>query len=182
MLKFFGKKRIKEDHIAKVFVSTINDLALQSFPIIAEFLNDVPELKESPKIQSNQVEWFLYIVFSANLYNLQYHFENDQLNRIRINAIDEFIASLEDRVEDVVLDNINNYEQYIGSLKRANDDSLTKAIAVALFHKYGLNNYQIDHFQKMNQPNPIIIKSICEITKDFLWNWNDITEKYKVVE
>ena len=66
----FGKKRLKEKHVANVFVSTLNELAEKSFPTLAEFLNEVPELKQSPKIKSSQIEWFLYIVFSANLYNL----------------------------------------------------------------------------------------------------------------
>ena len=84
-----GKKKLKEQHVAKVFVGTLNDLAEKTFPTLSEFLNEVPELMESPKIKSNQMEWFLYIVFSTNLYNLQHHFESNQLNRMRILVIDE---------------------------------------------------------------------------------------------
>ena len=87
-----GKKKLKEQHVAKVFVGTLNDLAEKTFPTLSEFLNEVPELMESPKIKSNQMEWFLYIVFSTNLYNLQHHFESNQLNRMRILVIDEFMS------------------------------------------------------------------------------------------
>ena len=181
MLGLFGKKRLKESHVAKVFVSTINELAVDAFPVIAEYLNEVPELKASPKVQSNQIEWFLYIVFAANLNDLNKYFDSDQLNRMRIQIIDEFIESLEDRDADYVLDQINIYEDYIGDLRRKCDENLGKTIATALFYKYGLNSCQIDHFQKMNQPNPIVIKSINEITSNFVWNWNDFLEKYKMV-
>tara|TARA_B110000459_G_C16436071_1_gene414032 strand:+ start:107 stop:655 length:549 start_codon:yes stop_codon:yes gene_type:complete len=176
----FGKKRLKEEHVANVFVSTLNELAEKSFPTLAEFLNEVPELMQSPKIKSSQIEWFLYIVFSANLYNLKFHFESNQLNRMRILVIDEFIESLEGRDHDLTLEQINNYEEYISGLDRRHDD-LPKSMATALFNKYGLNDCQVYHFQKMNTPNPIIIKSIEDATKNYIWNWSDLFEKFKMV-
>ncbi len=176
----FGKKRLKEQHVAKVFVGTINELAEETFPTLSEFLNEVPELMQSPKIKPNQIEWFLYIVFSANLYNLKFHFESNQLNRMRILVIDEFIESLSGRDHDLTLEQINNYEDYISGLDRRLDD-LPKAIATAIFNKYGMNDCQVDHFQKMNTPNPIIIKSIEDATKNYIWNWSDLLEKYKMV-
>ena len=135
---------------------------------------------ESPKIKHNQVEWFLYIVFSTNLHNLNYHFESSQLNRLRILVIDEFIESLEGREHDLTLEQINNYEEYIISLDTVIND-LPKSMATAIFNKYGINNCQLDHFQKINTPNPIIIKSIEEATKNYIWNWPDFLDKYKMV-
>lgn len=176
----FGKKRLKEQHVAKVFVSTINELAEESFPTLAEFLNEVPELCENPKIKPNEIEWFLYIVFSANLHNLGKYFEVNQLNRMRIMIIDEFIESLEGRDHDLTLEQINMYEDYISDLENENND-LAKSIATAIFTKYGLNQCQMEHFQKMNTPNPIIIKAIEDATKNYIWNWNDLLEKYKMV-
>ncbi len=176
----FGKKKLKEQHVANIFVGTINQSAEETFPTLSEFLNEVPELMESPKIKPNQIEWFLYIVFCANLYNLKQHFESNQLNRMRILVIDEFIESLEGREHDLTLEQINNYEEYISVLNGTIDD-LPKSMATAIFNKYGMNNYQVDHFQKMNAPNPIIIKSIEDATKNYIWNWSDILEKYRMV-
>ena len=177
----FGKKRLSEEYVSKVFVSTINGLAEDSFPILRDYLLEVPELECPPKIGENQMEWFLYIVFSANLYNLKEHFNGDQHDRMRILVIDEFISSLVGKSHDLVLDQINSYEDYLAALDRKENDGLAKIIALAIFEKYGLNNCQIEHFQKMNMPNPIIIKSMTEITENFIWNWNDILENYKLV-
>jgi hypothetical protein len=66
MLGLFGKKRVKEEQVAAVFVSKINQIAMDSFPLIADYLNNVSELKSSPNIRPSQVEWFLYIVLVAN--------------------------------------------------------------------------------------------------------------------
>jgi Glu-tRNA(Gln) amidotransferase subunit E-like FAD-binding protein len=176
----FGKKRLKEQHVAKVFVGTLNELAENSFPTLAEFLNEVPELMQNPKIKGNQMEWFLYIVFSANLHNLKNHFDSNQLNRMRILVIDEFIESLEDREHDLTLEQINNYEEYISGLDRRLND-LPKSMATAIFNKYGLNSCQVDHFQRMNTPNPIIIKSIEDAVQNYVWNWSELLEKFKMV-
>ena len=50
----FGKKKLKEQHVANIFVGTINQSAEETFPTLSEFLNEVPELMESPKIKPNQ--------------------------------------------------------------------------------------------------------------------------------
>lgn len=176
----FGKKKLKEQHVAKVFVSTINGLAEDAFPTLTDYLNEAPELKESPKIAPTQIEWFLYIVFSANLHNLKYYFDANQLNRMRILVIDEFIESLEGRDHDLTLAQINNYEEYIRSLA-SNLGDIKKSMAVAIFNKYGLNTCQVDHFRNMNTENPIIIKAIEEAVQNFVWNWEDLLEKYKMV-
>lgn len=181
MLSFLSKKKIKEEHVARVFVSSINELTLDSFPLIAEHLNHLPELQKSPNIKAHQTEWFLFIVFAANIKNLNQYFSDNQLNRIRILVIDEFIESLEGIHPDVILDNINIYQDYLNGLEAKCDGSLPKTIATAMFYKYGLDKCQNEHFTKINEVNPILIKSICEITADFIWNWNDLLEKYKMV-
>ncbi len=176
----FGKKKLKEEKIAQVFVDTINTTAIEGFPTIADFINHESEFTESPQISPKQVEWFLYIVFSANLYNLKKFFPSEQLNRMRLLIIDEFIASLEGRHEDQTLENINNYEAFIGQLK-APTDELEKVISKAIFYKYGLNNFQIDHFKNLNAPNPVVIKTLSEVSSNFIWNWEDVLQKYKLV-
>ena len=181
MLGLFGKKRVKEEQVAAVFVSNINQIAINSFPLIADYLNNVCELKSSPTIRPSQVEWFLYIVLAANLENIDRVLSVEQATRLRVLIIDEFLESLEGVKKDDVEDNIENFSFFMKSLSKKCDDSLPKMIATALFYKYGLNDYQDEHFKQMNQPNPIIIKAICEFSADFLWNWDDLLEKYKMV-
>lgn len=181
VFSIFGKKRLKEAHIAQVFVGEINDLAVKSFPLMREYLNDVPDLKECPNIKEDQLDWFLYILFSANLYNLKNHFDLDQHNRLRILIIDEFINSITDKSHDEVLGQINIYEDFIASLDRYQQEDMGTIIALAIFQKYGLNECQVDHFARMNKPNPHIIKSMEEITEDYVWNWNDLLESFKLV-
>ena len=54
-------------------------------------------------------------------------------------------------------------------------------MSLAIFHKYDLNKYQKEHFQKLNSPSPIVMKELTEMVEFFLWNWTDYLNKYKVV-
>ena len=70
--------------------------------------------------------------------------------------------------------------EFILSIKNPSGD-LTKLLAKAIFQKLNLTQYQNDNFQKINEPNPIVLKELEEITTFFVWNWDDLFNKYKLV-
>ncbi|MEY2938141.1 MAG: hypothetical protein RL062_730, partial [Bacteroidota bacterium] len=51
----------------------------------------------------------------------------------------------------------------------------------AVFHKYNLNPYQQDYFKMMQTPNPLFLKKMDEIMSNFLFNWENFNDKFKVV-
>jgi len=51
-----------------------------------------------------------------------------------------------------------------------------------VFFKYDLNQYQTDYFRNMNTPNPIFLKRLDEIINQFVFDWQELKEKYRVVE
>ncbi len=50
----------------------------------------------------------------------------------------------------------------------------------AVFHKYDLNPYQQNYFKSLNTPNPIFLKRLDEVMKNFVWGWDEVLEKYKI--
>ena len=52
----------------------------------------------------------------------------------------------------------------------------------AIFHKYNLNDFQEDYFKNMKAPNPLFLKRLDEIVSHFIWDWDSIKAKLKVVE
>ena len=60
------------------------------------------------------------------------------------------------------------------------EKDIANAMAKAIFYRCELNDFQTDHFQKLNAPNPIFLKEFSDILIHFLWNWNDLLGKYKV--
>jgi len=56
------------------------------------------------------------------------------------------------------------------------------AMSKGVFFKYGLNDYQTEYFKNMNTPNPIFLKRLDEIIGQFIFNWPDIQENYRITE
>ena len=56
------------------------------------------------------------------------------------------------------------------------------AMSKAVFYKYELNQYQDAYFQKMKSPNPLFLKRLDDIVEHFIWDWEDLRSKYKIVE
>ena len=50
----------------------------------------------------------------------------------------------------------------------------------AMFYKYKLNDCQDDYFKNMDSPNPLFLKRMDEIMKNFLWNWEAFFKRYKI--
>ena len=51
-----------------------------------------------------------------------------------------------------------------------------------VFFKYGLNDYQSDYFKNMNTPNPIFLKRLDEIVGQFIFDWAEMQDTYRIVE
>jgi hypothetical protein len=54
------------------------------------------------------------------------------------------------------------------------------SMSKAVFFKYELNQYQDEYFRSMNTPNPIFLKSLDEVMRNFIWDWEAFCDKYKV--
>ena len=177
MLGLFGKKKLKERDVAKVFVGTLNDVAVNGYESIADFIAHDPFLENKPVLTKSNLEWFIFIVFTANLKNLNDHFTKDQLDRLRIDIIDEFSECFEGKTSDQVLEQINNYEDFISGINNPTG-KLETLISKAIFLKFGLTNNQAD--LPAIEPNPNFIRTLSELTVHFVWNWPDFLEKYKL--
>lgn len=181
MLGLFGKKKIKEREIARVFVGTINEVAISGFNEILDFVKTDSHFNFSADLTSkSSLEGFLFTVFTTNLKYLEDYFEADQLDRIRIEIINEFAETLEDKSHEDVIDQVDDYMEFISSIKNPSGN-LNKLMAKAIFQKLNLTQYQNDNFQKINEANPIVLKELEEITAFFVWNWDDLFNKYKLV-
>lgn len=178
MLGLFGKKKLKEKDLAKVFVGTLNDVAVNGYESIADFIKHDTLLDNKPELTNSNLEWFIFIVFTANLRNLNDHFTKDQLDRLRIDIIDEFSECFEGKNPDQIIEQINNYEDFISSINNPTG-KLELLISKAIFMKFGFTNNQAD--LPAIEPNPEFIQALSELSIHFVWNWSDFLEKFKPV-
>lgn len=176
MLGLFGKKKLKEKDVAKVFVGTLNDISINGYESIADFIANDPQLDNKPTLTKSNLEWFVFIVFTANLRHLKDYFGSDQLDRLRIEIIDEFSISFEDRNPDQILEQVNNYEDFLKGIP--SNGNLANLISKAIYLKFGLDEFQN---QKGLEENYQLINTLSQLTEHFVWNWSDFLEKYKMV-
>lgn len=175
----FGKKKVRVEELAPQYVSTIYEVVEAGFSEIAGYINEEKEFEKSPKLSDKENEWFLYIVYAGNLVNLDSHFEKKQADQINSVLSREIIKAL-GKDPDIAIEILIDYETFLRSLL-GEPKNLVKAMSLAIFHKYDLNKYQKEHFQKLNSPSPIVMKELAEMVEFFLWNWLDYLSKYKVV-
>ena len=73
-------------------------------------------------------------------------------------------------------------KEYADAMNRANAPSknIIYAMSKGVFWKYNLVGFQDAYFAQMKTPNPIFLKNLDEIMKNFLWDWTSFNEKYKV--
>jgi hypothetical protein len=176
--KLFGKKKKTITEIAPDYVRIITESTAEGFPIIAELLNEEMEFAKSPHIEADSNLWFRYIVFAGNLLNLETYFspeDADAFKQVLIPQITQSLGADPETADSILVD----YMDFLRNLNKT-QKNLVFSMGMAIFKKYELNDYQTEHFQKLNSPNPKVMKELTEIIALFLWNWKAYLEIYKV--
>ncbi len=180
MLSFLTKRKISEEKLAERFTTGILQLVDSGFPEVAELINDDPEFERSPNLSPNSADKFLLIVVAGNLAYVPKLFNNYQDVRLMESIYNKLSSALNvDKKKFKQL--IGSYQSYMNRVNMPSKN-IHYAMSKAVFFKYELNQYQSTYFQKMNSPNPLFLKRMDDIIEHFIWNWEEIRSKYKIVE
>ncbi|MDH5296698.1 MAG: hypothetical protein OEW26_06170 [Nitrospirota bacterium] len=179
MLTIFGRKKISTEKVGNMFVRTICETVEQGYPDVAGFINDSPEFVRSPNISPEDYGRFLMIVIAGNFAYMppffQHNEEEDIIYQCKVHCAPVYGMSLTE-----FGDKVKEYKDFMSKINSPSKNTLY-AMSKAVFFKYGLNNYQEEYFKVMNTPNPIFLKNLDEIMRNFLWDWEAFNEKYKIV-
>lgn len=178
--KIFGKKKLKEDKLANIFVNATLKGVEDGFSDIAGLINESPEFIESPELDNNNDSKFLLIVIAANLKEIPRHLSAHQDNRM-INLILTKLSGVFDVEFDKLEGILREYQSYLGRVNHPSNNNLY-AMSKAVFFKYELGKFQEDYFRKMNAPNPLFLKRLDEAMAVFMFDWKGTTEDYQLVE
>ena len=179
MFGWFGKKKVKAGDLAPQLVAVVHEASTEGFPFIAEMLNEEQEFAQSPSIEAESNEWFRYIVYAGNLLHLEQYFDPEEASKLQgilATEISRFMGKDPETADSILFD----YLDFMRSLDQQHK-SLVKTMSLAIFHKYELNRFQKEHFQKLNTPNPVVMKDLMEVTGLFLWNWAVWLEEHKLL-
>ena len=178
--KIFGKKKLKEDKLANIFVNTTLAAVENGFADIVGLIKDSPEFISEPKIEASNDSKFMLIVIAANLKEIPRQLDAHQDNRM-INLILTKLSAVFDVDFDKLEGILRDYQSYLSRVNHPSNNNLY-AMSKALFFKYELGQYQEDYFKNMNAPNPLFLKRLDEAMSLFMFNWETTKHDYQIVE
>tara|TARA_R110002050_G_scaffold204327_1_gene339680 strand:+ start:167181 stop:167723 length:543 start_codon:yes stop_codon:yes gene_type:complete len=180
MFSVFFKKKITEDKLMDYFVISTVKMVDDAFEDVAEIISCDPEFKTRPIISKTHSDPFLWIVIAGNLNFIPRYFNDYQDIRLAESANRKFA-----RVLDVPLDifksEIKKYNQLFSRLNHPSKNTLY-AMSKAVFNKYHLGQFQDEYFKKMDAPNPVFLKRLDAIMEEFIFDWEQFVDDFKIVE
>ena len=179
MLTLFGRKKLTEEKVANVFVNGIQELIDSGFADVLGLINDSPEFIQPPQVDSEQIGSFTMIVLAGNLQMLPQYFEAGQDKRITSHILEKFALLYE--IDTMQLAQMVNDTRKFMARKNHPSKNVVNAMAKALFCRFELNAFQEAYFKNLHAPNPIFIQRLKDALENFMWNWNALNEKYRIV-
>tara|TARA_B110000046_G_scaffold178325_1_gene206085 strand:+ start:244 stop:786 length:543 start_codon:yes stop_codon:yes gene_type:complete len=178
MFTIFKKKKLTEDQLANFFVNSIVNIVEQGFQDVVEIINNDPEFITTPNISKEDYDKFLLVVVAGNIKLMSEHFDSVKDVRITEKIYRKLGSALS--VEPMTLkETIAKYQSWMSRINHPSKNT-RYAMSKGVFFKYELNQFQSDYFRNMNTPNPIFLKRLDEVISQFLFNWNDIKENYRI--
>lgn len=178
MLQSLLRKKLSDEQIANVFTNGLLDVIENSFPIVAEMINDDSVFVESPNLKENENYEFAMIVFASNLNLLESSFEPQHAHAIELHVIAK-LAKMNNLEEAEMRKNLKEYQSFISRINLPSKN-LVYGISKAIFSKYQLSTFQDKYFKQLGAPNPLFLKRLDEISKLFVWDWDAFFKKFKL--
>ena len=180
MFGILFKKKITEDKLVEYFVFSTVKMVDDAFEDVADIICCDPEFKFKPVIDTEAVDPFLWIVITGNLKFIPRYFNDYQDIRLMEDANRKFARML-DLPVDTFKSEIKKYNQLFTRLNHPSKNTVY-AMSKAVFHKYNLGQFQDEYFRKMDAPNPVFLKRLNGIMEEFIFDWEQFVENYKIIE
>lgn len=180
MLTSIWKKKISEEKVANIFINTVFELVDKSFPDVAEVINNDPEFIQRPNISPDASDKFLITILAGNLKMLTLEFDEGKDDHIREHVYPK-LATIFEVEEKEIKQRIKDEQDYMSKINYPSKNT-HYAMSKAIFFNYNLNEYQKEYFKNLNTPNPIFLKHLDELVEQFIINWDEFQDKYKIIE
>lgn len=174
------KKKVSEEKVAELFTNIIINSVDQGFPEVADLINNDTQFERPANIDPNNSDAFLMIVITGNILKLPKYFDDGQEDRIEELVMDKLAAIYE--VDRPTMDvAIHDMRSFFSKINYPSKKTLY-AMSRAVFYKYNLNDNQSAFFRDQRVPDPIFLKHMDAIMKEFLVDWNKFTDKFKITD
>lgn len=178
MLGTLIKRRLSDNQVANIFVNALFEVVEKGFQEVALLINEDSAFVKSPEIRDDQDGEFAMIVIVGNLSFLESTFEPEQAHNVE-KLIFEKLAKVYGMSIESFTQIIREYQSFI-SRKNHPSKNMIYGMSKAIYHKYGLNEFQDEYFRRMQAPNPLFLKRMDEVVANFIWDWDAFFKKYKM--
>lgn len=172
------RKKIDEEQLSNIFVNALLEAVENGFEDVANAINEDPAFASSPNIKADAFNQFLLIIISANLNYLQQTSEIDNIEGLERKIISKY-SKIFDQKENDFQKLVDDMSRFISQVNYPSKNYMY-GISKAIFYKYNLNDFQESYFQTMNNPNPLFLKRMDELSSLFLWDWDTFFKKHKL--
>lgn len=183
MFTLFGKKKISENKLSNIAVNAILDAVDKGFPEIVEIIKNSPELVLEPKISADDESLknqFMLIVIASNLHLIPKYIDAQHDSKLIQKIIEKFALVFDVDAMDFEKA-INDYKSLLNRVNHPSNN-IVYAMPKGIFHKFNLADFQEEYFRNMKSPNPLFLKRLDEVMPLFIFNWEEITNKYQLVD
>ena len=156
----------------------IFDCVDKGFCEVAALINEDPVFVEAPNSSENASGEFGLIIIVGNLSFLESTFEAEQAARVEQLIFEKLARIYEMSVPDFQT-MIREYQSFIMRVNQPSKNWIY-GMSKAIFHKYGLYEFQDDYFKRMQAPNPLFLKRMDEVMSNFIWNWDAFFKKFRI--
>jgi hypothetical protein len=178
MISTLFKKKLSEDQLSNIFVNGVIEVVDKGFEEVASLIDEDPAFVERPNVLGASDGHFTMIVIATNISCLKDSFDPSDLSSLEKSVNEKFAE-----VFDMELATFEKYlNDYTSFLSRVNHPSKTMLYSMSkgIFYKYKLNQFQDEYFRRLDCPNPLFLKRMDEVMKNFLWNWDAFFKRYKM--
>lgn len=179
MLSFLTKKKISDETLSNILVNGIFTLVENGFDEVQFLLQNDSEFEQKPEDKNFNYDQFLMIVIAANISYLPQYFSAIEQIKFMDTISKKFCTSLEITREEFK-QKLHEIHQLFYRLNHPSKNT-KYAMSKAIFDQFDLYNFQSDYFSKMRVANPITLKRLNELMDFFIWDWESMNKRYKVV-
>lgn len=178
MLSSIFKKKFTDEQLANVFVNGILNVIDNGFEEVRAMMEEDTAFIRKPNLSKASNGHFTMIVIVGNIESLGVYFSPNQQKSLEPLIFERLAAAFE--MEEEVFKKY--FDEYSSFMSRVNHPSriVLYSMSKAIFYKYKLNDHQEDYFRTMDTPNPLFIKRMDGVMKNFLWNWEAFFKRYKI--
>jgi len=174
------KKKVSEEKVATLFVNNVFNSVDAGFADVTELISNDLQFETPATMDPKDQDAFLMIVITGNYILLEEYFDEGQEDRIRELVLNK-LASIYDAQRDSVETAIKEMTAFFSKINYPSKKTIY-AMSRAIFFKYDLNRFQKPFFKDKGVPDPVLLKHMDEINEQFLIDWNQFTDKFKITD